>query len=58
MKFAPHGQINNYPALAQIMALRRPDDKPLSEPMMVNLLTRLSVTRPPFGLNPVHSVVH
>ena len=40
------GSINNIPALAQIMAWRRPGDKPLSEPMMVRLLTHLCVTRP------------
>ena len=28
------------------MAWRRPDDKPLSEPMMVSLLTHIYVTRP------------
>ena len=38
--------INNIPALVQIMAWRRPGDKPLSEPMMVNLLTHICVTRP------------
>ena len=43
LKFVP---INNIPALVQIMAWRRPGDKPLSEPMMVSLLTHLCVTRP------------
>ena len=38
--------INNNPALFQIMAWRHPGDKPLSEPMMVNLLTHICVTRP------------
>ena len=37
--FIPKGPINNIPALDQIMAWRRPGDKPLSEPMMVNLLS-------------------
>ena len=37
---------NNIPALVQIMALRRPGDKPLSEPMMVRLPTHICVTRP------------
>ena len=46
MKFAPKGPINDIPALVQIMAWRRPGDKPLSEPMMVSLLTHLCVTRP------------
>ena len=34
LKFVPRGPINNIPALVQIMAWRRPGDKPLSEPMM------------------------
>ena len=46
LKFVPNGLINNTPALVQIMAWRRPGDKPLSEPMMVNLLTHICVTRP------------
>ena len=39
LKFVPKGLINNIPALLQIMTWRRPGDKPLSEPMMVNLLS-------------------
>ena len=39
-------RINNIPSLVQIMAWRRPGDKPLSEPMMVSLLTHICVTRP------------
>ena len=39
LKFVPKGPINNIPALVQIMAWRRPGDKPLSEPMLVSLLT-------------------
>ena len=46
LKFVPWGPINNMPALVQIMAWRRPGDKSLSEPMMVKLLTHVSVTRP------------
>ena len=46
LKFVPKGQINNIPALVRIMAWRRPGDKPLSEPMMVGLLTHICVTRP------------
>ena len=46
LKFVPKGPINNIPALVQIMARRRPGDKPLSEPMMVNLPTHICVTRP------------
>ena len=45
LKFVPKGLINNIPSLVQIMACRRPGDKPLSEPMMVNLLTHICVTR-------------
>ena len=46
LKFVPKGPINNIPALVQIMAWRRPGDKPLSEPMLVSLLTYICVTRP------------
>ena len=46
LKFVPKGPINNIPALVQIMAWRRPGDKPLSEPMMVWLLAHICVTRP------------
>ena len=41
LKFVPTGPINNIPLLVQIMAWRRPGDKPLSEPMMVILLTHI-----------------
>ena len=46
LKFVPKDPINNIPALVQIMAWRRPGDKPLSEPMMVSTLTHICVTRP------------
>ena len=46
LKFVPKGPINNIPALVQIMAWRRPGDKPLSEPMLVCLPTHICVTRP------------
>ena len=46
LKFVPKGPINNVPALVQIMAWSRPGDKPLSEPMMISLLTHICVTRP------------
>ena len=46
LKFVPKGPINNIPALVQKMAWRRPGDKPLSEPVMVSLLTHICVTRP------------
>ena len=46
LNFIPKGPINNIPTLVQIMAWRRPDDKPLSEAMTVNLPTHICVTRP------------
>ena len=46
LKFVPKSLINNIPALVQIMAWRRSGDKPLSEPMMVRLLTHICVIRP------------
>ena len=46
LKFVPKGPINNNPAFVQIMAWRRSGDKPLSEPMMVSLMTHICVTRP------------
>ena len=51
LKFAPKVPINNIPALVQIMAWRRPGDKPLSEPMIVRLpslsLNKLMSSWPP-----------
>ena len=46
LKVVPKGLISNIPALVQIMAWRRPGDKPLSEPMIVRLATHICVTRP------------
>ena len=46
LMFVPKGPINNIQALVQIMAWRRPGAKPLSEPVMVSLLTHICVTRP------------
>ena len=46
LTFVPKVQISNIPALVQIMAWCRLGDKPLSEPTMVKLLTRICVTRP------------
>ena len=46
LKFVPMGPINNIPALVQIMAWRRPGDKPLSESVMANLLTHICITWP------------
>ena len=44
--FVPKGPINNIPAFVQIVAGCQPGDQPLSEPMMLNLLTYICVTRP------------
>ena len=46
LKFVPKDLINNIPALVQIMGWRRPGNKPLSESMMVSLLTHVCVTWP------------
>ena len=46
LKFVPKGPIDNIPALFQIMAWCQPGDKPLSEAVMVNLLTHICVARP------------
>ena len=45
LKFAHKGPINNILTLGQIMAWCRPGDKPLSEPIMVSLLTHICLTR-------------
>ena len=46
LKFVPKGPIKNIPALVQMMAWRRPGDKPLSEPIMLRLPMPICVTRP------------
>ena len=46
LKFVPKDPINNIPTLVQIMAWRRPGDKPLSEPMMVSLPRQVCLTWP------------
>ena len=51
LKFVPKGRINNIPSLVQIMAWRRPGDKPLSEPTMASLLTHIYVTRPQWDIS-------
>ena len=51
LKLVPKGPINNIPSLVQIMAWRRPGDKPLSEPMMVRFTTQICVTRPQWVKN-------
>ena len=52
LKFVPKGPIHNIPALVQIMAWRRPGDKPLSEPTVVSLLMHICVTLPQW-VNPL-----
>ena len=44
-KFVPKVPINSIQTLVQIMTWHRPGAKPLSEPMMLNLLTHICVTR-------------
>ena len=46
LRFVPKGPMNDIPALVQIMAWHWTGDKPLSEPMMLNLLTHICITRP------------
>ena len=46
LKFIPKGPINNVQALVQILAWCQLGDKPLSETMVVSLLTHICVTRP------------
>ena len=58
LKFVPKGQINNIPSLFQIMAWRRPGDKPLSEAMMVSLLTHICITLPQWVKLQIHSLGH
>ena len=38
LKFVPRSPIDNKPALVQVMAWRRIDDKPLPEPMMAQFI--------------------
>ena len=46
LKFLFKCPINNFPASVQIMAWRQSGDKPLSEPMMVNLPMHTCITLP------------
>ena len=46
-------RINNISALVQIMAWRQPGDEPLSEPMIVSILTHICVTRPQWVKKPL-----
>ena len=45
LKFVLNCQIKNIPAMVQIMTWRRLGNKPLSEPVMISLLTHIYVTR-------------
>ena len=51
LEFIPNIRINNNPSLVQLMAWRRPGDKPISEPMMVCSPTHICVTRPQCQVN-------
>ena len=46
LKFVFRVRISNIQALVQIMSWRWPGDMPLSDPMMISLLTHICVTRP------------
>ena len=46
IKISLNGEINNMAALVQIMAWRRSDHKPLSEPMMFSLMPHICGIRP------------
>ena len=46
LEFVPKVPINSIPSLVQIMTWRHSGDKPLSEPMIVSLLTHICVARP------------
>ena len=46
LKFAPKGPIDNILTLAHMMVWSRPGDNPLSEPVMVSLLTQKRAIRP------------
>ena len=54
LKFVRKAPINNITTLVQVMAWRRPGDKPLFEPMMVSLLMHICVTRPQW-VKPKHA---
>ena len=54
LKYVARGPINNIPPFVQIMAWRRPGDKPLSELMLVSVPTHICVTRPR-RVNPLYA---
>ena len=53
LKFVLKGPFNNIPSLVQIMAWRRPGDKPLAEPIVVWLPTHMCVNRSQWVNNPL-----
>ena len=57
LNFALKSSISNIPALVQIMAWRRPGDKPLSELMMFSLLIHICVTWPQWVNSPWSSTI-
>ena len=58
LNFVRKVPINNIPTLVQIMAWRRSGAKPLSEPMMVRLLTQMCVTRPQWVNSSSRQCIH
>ena len=56
LKFVPMVQINNIPALVQIMAWYRQGDKPLSEPMKFKLLMYICISQPQWVKEPHHQL--
>ena len=53
LKCVSRAPVHNIPSLVEIMTWRLPGDKPLSQPMMVSLLTPICVTRPHW-VNAIH----
>ena len=58
LNFVPKGQINNISALVQIMAWRRPGDKPLSEPVIVYQCIYASLCLKELSMNLSHQMSH
>ena len=56
LKFVPKGPVDNIPSLVQIMAWRHHGDKPLSEAMMVRLLTHICANRPQWVNRYAHKI--
>ena len=55
LKFVPRDPIDNIPILIQIMAWRRPGDKPLPETMLVSLLKYICITHRQWVTPKMHS---